>query len=500
MQRNRWLFLLFAASASAQTQLTIYNQNFAVVKEQRVLNVQRGVNEIRLTDITAHLEPDSVILRDLQHDGALQILEQNYESDPLSESLLLSKSEGKVVDFEITNPQTGEKRIVKGRVIRSGYVPHLEAFQTFGQQYANSQQMMSSPTGGGQPIIEVDGKVQFSLPGQPVFSGLDPAAFLKPTLLWRLMADSAGAHPAEFSYMTGGMVWAATYNAVAAEKGDAFDLTGWVTLQNASGKDFENTSIKLMAGDVARAQLQSPPRVLFATDAATVQSQSAQVTEKAFDEYHLYTLPRPTTLLDREIKQVEFLRAPNVPGRRLYIYEGFTPDPGWFGNTYNTYNQVNYAGTTNTKVRTELEFKNSEANHLGMPLPAGVIKLYRRDSDGRNEFIGESAIDHTPKDEIKRLYIGNAFDLAGERRQTNFVNGNMNGQQTMDESFEIKVRNHKNEPVEVRVDELLYRGMSWEIAAHSMDFTKLNSRAIEFRPTIPPNGEAVITYTVHYRW
>jgi hypothetical protein len=498
MPKFHWLGVILATSALAQTQVTIYNQNFAVVKEQRVLNVQKGVNEIRLTDITAHLEPDSVILRDLQRGGALQILEQNYESDPLSESLLLSKSEGKVVDFEITNPQTGEKRIVKGRVIRSGYVPHVDAFQTFGQQYANSQQMMASPMGGGQPIIEVDGKTQFSLPGQPVFSGLDPAAFLKPTLLWRLMSDTAGPHQAEFSYITGGMAWSATYNAVAAEKGDAFDLTGWVTLQNASGKDFENTSIKLMAGDVARAQLQTPPRVAFAT--AAVMVQPAEVTEKAFDEYHLYTLPRPTTLLDREIKQVEFLRALNVAGHRLYVYEGFTPDPGWFGNTYNTYNQVNYAGTPNTKIRTELEFKNSEANHLGMPLPAGVIKLYRRDSDGRNEFIGESAIDHTPKDETTRLYVGNAFDLAGERRQTNFVNGNMNGQQTMDETFEIKVRNHKTEPVEVRVDELLYRGMAWEITAHSMDFIKLSSRGIEFRPTIPPNGEAVITYTVHYRW
>lgn len=217
-------------AARAQTQLTIYNQNFAVVKEQRTLDLQRGNNEVRVTDITAHLEPDSVVLRDLKSPDAIRILEQNYESDPLSEGLLLRKSEGKTLDFEITLPQTGEKKIVKGKVLRSGYVPHFEAFQRYGSQYAMAQMAYANPqAGGGQPIVEVENKIRFGLPGQPVFDALDPKEFLKPTLLWRLVADRAGKHDVEFSYLSGGMRWEADYNAVAPEKGDTFDVIGWVT-------------------------------------------------------------------------------------------------------------------------------------------------------------------------------------------------------------------------------------------------------------------------------
>ena len=162
-----------------------------------------------------------------------------------------------MLDFEITMPQTGEKKIVKGKILRSGYVPHYEAFQRYGSQYAVAQMAYASPQGGGQPIVEVDGKIQFGLPGKPIFDALDPQAFLKPTLLWRLAADKAGKHDTEFSYLTGGMRWEADYNAVAPEKGDTFDIIGWVTLENMSGKDFENASVKLMAGDVARAQPES---------------------------------------------------------------------------------------------------------------------------------------------------------------------------------------------------------------------------------------------------
>ena len=246
------ILLILSTVAFGQTQLTIYNQNFATVKERRTLDLKKGDNEIRVTDITAHLEPESVVLRHLRAPGSLQILEQNYESDPLSEGLLLRKSEGKVLDFEIIQPG-GEKRIVKGRILRSGYVPHTSAYQRYGQQYAMSQQAYSSPQGGGQPIVEVEGKIQFGLPGKAIFDALDPKAFLKPTLLWRLLSAAAGQQEIELSYLTGGMRWEANYNAVAPEKGDTFDITGWVTLENMSGKDFEDARVKLMAGDVARA-------------------------------------------------------------------------------------------------------------------------------------------------------------------------------------------------------------------------------------------------------
>ena len=489
--------LLTVSSLCAQTQLTIYNQNFGVVKEIRIFELENGENEVRMTDITAHLEPESVMLRDLSQPDSIQILEQNYESDPLSQGLLLLKSEGKVLDFEITVPQTGEKSIVKGKVLRSGYVPHASAFQRYGQAYRYSQMALANPQGGGQPIVEVDGKIRFGLPGKPIFDALDPKAFLKPTLLWRLWSGKPGEHEVEFSYLTGGMRWEANYNAVAPESGDTFNIIGWVTLENVSGKDFENANVKLMAGDVARVQ---PDQLRLAAGYSVSREAvpaGAPVTERSFDEYHLYTLQRPTTVLDREIKQVEFVRAANVPAERIYVYDGFKIDPRYRNWNYqNIRTQADYGTLSNAKVWVMLEFENSEQSNLGMPLPKGKVKVYRRDVDGRNEFIGEDQIDHTPQDETVRLYTGSAFDVVGERRRTNFEHNSR--ERWVDESFEIKVRNHKEEAVEVRVVEHMYRWIQWEITVSSMEHTKTDAQTVEFRPTIAPGGEATITYTVHY--
>lgn len=497
MTRLSLLAILAASAAFGQTQLTIYNQNFAAVKERRSFQLKAGENEVRVADLSAHLEPDSVVLRDLKQPGSIRILEQNYESDPLSEGLLLRKSEGKLLDFEISLPD-GTKRIVQGKILRSGYVPHTSAFQRYGQQYYQSQ--MAMVNAAGQPIVEVGGKIQFGLPGKPIFDALDPKGFLKPTLLWRLWTDQEGAHETEFSYLTGGMRWEATYNAVAQEKGNALDLIGWVTLENMSGKDFEDARVKLMAGDVARARTEAGARDEIQMYArAGLAEAPAPVTERAFDEYHLYTLPRPTSVLDREVKQVEFVRAANVPAERIYVYDGFKVDPQYRGWNYESIRtNAAYGTVCNTKVWAMLEFRNSEKSQLGIPLPKGKVKIYRRDSDGRNEFIGEDAVDHTPQDETVRLYTGNAFDVVGERRQTNFrldTSGHW-----ADESFEIKVRNHKKEAAEVRVVEHLYRWLQWQLTAQSMTSAKRDARTIEFRPTIPAGGEAVITYTVHYSW
>lgn len=491
--------LLSAVPVLAQTHLTVYNENFATVKETRTLDLKKGESEVRVSDITAHLEPDSVILRDLEEPDAIRILEQNYESDPLSEGLLLRKSEGKVLDFEITAPQTGEKRIVKGKVLRSGYVPHASAFQRFGQQYAVAQTMSSQPQGGGQPIVEVDGRIQFGLPGKPIFDALDPRGFLKPTLLWKLWTAESGRRDVEFSYLTGGMRWEANYNAVAPEKGDRFDIIGWITLENASGKDFEDARVKLIAGDVARARPEAGPYAAASGMELSARAAAPAVTERAFEEYHLYALPRPTTVLDREIKQVEFVRASGVPASRLYVYDGFRLDQRYRGwDALAVRSQPEYGTQSNQKVWVMLEFRNAEESRLGMPLPKGKVKIYRRDVDGRNEFVGEDAIDHTPKDETVRLYTGNAFDLVGERRQTNFRLDTNN--RWADESFEIKVRNHKKDAVEIRVVEHMYRAIQWAVTATTAQFDKTDARTIEFRPRVPAGGEATVRYTVRYTW
>jgi len=489
--------LLFCARLWAQQlsqpSLTIYNQDFAVVRQELPLDLKSGANQINVSDITMHLEPDSVILRDPSGKHSLQVLEQNYRADPISELMLLSLYEGKTIDFEVSGGA-----VVKGKVIRSGYVPHnYFAMNRYGQNYYQSQISASSE----QPVIEVNGQLRFSLPGIPIFPGLTDDSILKPRLEWLLATDKPGRFPAEFSYVTGGMSWQADYNIVAPEKGDLVDIVGWVTIDNQSGRTFENSRIKLMAGDVNKIQADQEVRA-YAMKAAIAANAATgpAVTEKAFDEYHLYTLERATTLRDRETKQVEFIHATGVAAKQLYIYDGAKIDlnryNGW--NWENIRNDHSYGTESNPKVWVMREFVNSEANHLGMPLPKGRLRFYRHNDDGQVEFTGENMIDHTPKNETVRIYTGNAFDLTGERRRTNYSVESSKSSAT--ETFEVKVRNHKKEPVEVRVVEHLYRGKNWDIVTKSADYQKKDSQTIEFPVTVPPDGEKVITYTAHYTW
>jgi hypothetical protein len=502
MRHLLWLFALcavcLAADDSSAPSLTIYNQNFAVVRQEIPLDLKFGVTSLRVTDITMHLEPDSVILRDPSGKRPVQVLEQNYRADPVSESLLLSLYEGKTIDFLV---QRGEKQeVVPGKIIRSGYVPHNSwAMSRYGQQYYQAQASYAQVS--EQPIIEIDGKVRFGLPGTPIFPALADDTILKPTLQWLLASDKPGLLRAEFSYITGGLSWEADYNIVAPEKGDAVDVIGWVTMDNQSGKDFENASIKLMAGDVNKIQPGQENRLYdYAMVAGTAGRMVAPVSEKAFDEYHLYTLARSTTLHDRETKQVEFVRGANVATKQLYIYDGAKIDSNRYGgwNIETIRNNAEYGTESNPKIWVMREFSNSETNHLGMPLPKGRVRFYRRNDDGQMEFTGENVIDHTPRNETVRVYTGNAFDLAGERRRTDYkldLNKHM-----LDESFEIKVRNHKKEPVDVRVVEHLYRWITWDIPVHSAQFKKTDSKTIEFPVTIAPDEEKTITYTAHYTW
>ena len=248
IRRFVWLVALCTLSLAtddpAQPSLTIYNQNFAVVRQELPLELKSGVNSVRVTDITMHLEPDSVILRDPTGKQFIQVLEQNYRADPLSESLLLSLFEGKTIDFLV--PRENKQEIVPGKIIRSGYVPHSPiAMRQYGTQYYQAQMAQG---GSEQPIVEVDGKVRFGLPGTPLFPALGNDTVLKPTLQWLLSTPNPGPLRAEFSYVTGGLTWEADYNIVAPEKGNAVDVVGWVTMDNQSGKRFQNARIKLMAG------------------------------------------------------------------------------------------------------------------------------------------------------------------------------------------------------------------------------------------------------------
>jgi len=460
--------------AAGGPQVTIYNDNFASVKEDRTLTLQEGVSEIRVTDMSRLLEPDSVLLRELSEKPfGVKILEQSFINDPLTQGLLLYQMEGETLRFE-EKREDGTIKETTGKIIRSGYVP-----------------------GGGseQPIVESDGEVRFSLPGEPVFDGLDSAAFLKPSLVWQIASKKAGDCPIEVAYITEGMSWEATYSLIApADGSDEYDFSGWISLKNNTGKTFENADIKLIAGDVAKVQPQQNRRSKVRFAVAMEDSFGGMPEERSFDEFHLYTLPRPVLLRNNELKQVEFIRATGVKGNRIYIYQ-----PVHLGYYSGFHTDSNYGNSSDKKVGVRIEISNSKTNNLGVPLPKGRMRLYRTDSvDGRREFTGENRMDHLPKNELLKLDMGNAFDLVGERKRMDFTVDTTGKRMT--ESFEIKLRNRKEVPVEIKIIEPLYRAANWKISQSSLPYTKFDSNTIEFRVPVPADGETVVTYTVKYSW
>ena len=456
------LLLLAAASVSfaADPALTIYNGGYAVVRETLPIDLKAGLNQVSFAGATAKVESDSVILRDVAGKAEFQILEQSYRNDPVSQAMLLSLFEGKTLEF-VRHETNKPDRIISGKVVRSGFVP--------GGRFV-------------EPIIEVDGKLQFTLPGEPLFPSLGNDNVLKPTLNWKLNSASAGKIEAEVAYLSNGFTWEASYNLVATDKSDLLDVVGWVTMNNQSGMTFNDAKIKLMAGDVSRAQPEYQRAARGIRVAALSMSADKAVTEKSFDEFHLYTLGNPATLRDKETKQVEFVRASGVKAERLYVFDGA-------GHAYR-------GDDSSGKVQVYREFKNAEANKLGMALPKGKVRFYTQDGDRQLEFVGENRIDHTPKDEVIRVLTGNSFDLVGEHRVTNNTEDGANRVAT--QSFEIKVRNRKKEPVEIRVVEHANRGGNWTLTTQSQPHVKKDATTFEFRVPLKPDEEKVITYTIRY--
>jgi hypothetical protein len=455
------LLLLAAATASfaADPALTIYNGGFAVVRETLPLELKAGVNQVSFAGATSQVEADSVILRDAAGKVDFQVLEQSYRNDPVSQAMLLSLFEGKSLEFNRREPNKPDRLIV-GKVVRSGFVP-----------------------GGNfvEPIIEVDGKLQFSLPGEPIFPSVGGDQVLKPTLNWSLKTAAPAKLQGEVAYLSRGFTWEACYNLVAAEKGDEVDIVGWITMNNQSGMSFADARIKLMAGDVHRVAPEGVA-VAFGGVARAAGAMDAVVSEKSFDEFHLYTLGNPVTLRDKETKQVEFVRATGVKATRVYVFEG----------------RGNSRRGAVDKVQVFREFKNSEANRLGLALPKGKLRFYSQDGDRQLEFVGENTIDHTPKGEVIRVLTGNSFDLVGQRRLVNQTEDGANRVAT--QTIEVKLRNRKAEPVVIRVREHATRGVNWSLTAQSQPHKKIDATTFEFAVSLQPDEEKVVTYTIRSTW
>jgi hypothetical protein len=438
------LFTIALSSSRAQVALTIYNNDLCLVREQRPIEVQKGIQTIRFEDVAARIDPTSVHFKSLTDPEGVVLLEQNFEYDLVGTDRLL------------------EKYINQSLVVTS------KEGNVFSGTLLNSD--------GGDVIMQSDdGQVKIIKSASLVtveFPSLPEGLISKPTLMWLIQSDKAGAHTSEISYLTQGMSWHAEYVAVTDAKDTQVELSGWVSIQNNAGVTFNDAKIKLVAGDVHTVRPER--RLAKAPEAMMLAADMSQFQEKEFFEYHLYTLQRPSTVKDRQIKQLSLFSPATVKSEKQYVFDAQARD---------------------AKVGVYLEFKNSASDGLGMPLPAGKVRVYKEDEDKSQEFIGEDRIDHTPKDEKVRLYLGNAFDLVGERTEKSV-------QQVTDRSrrmtVEIRLRNHKKEDVNISVVEHFYG--DWEFIGPTPPIKKRDASSAEFVVAVPKDGEKVFEYTVLYKW
>lgn len=443
--------------------LTVYNQNLALVKERRTLDLELGINEVAFQDVAALIDPTSVLFRSLTNPSGTVVIEQNYEYDIVGSQKLLQKYVDQ--DIQLVTEDGSEYR---------------------GKLLSGTQDVILQAADGQVTVVKLDQVREYSFPRLP--EGL----ITKPTLLWQVEAAEAGTHDIEVTYMTRGVNWRADYVLLLDQADEKIDLDGWITLNNNSGATYEDARLKLIAGDIHRAQdeLDYAEGEVYAAPTATKEQ---QVEERAFFEYHLYEVQRPVTVKDRQSKQIEFATASAVPAVKFFVYDA--SQRPYYSSVPITEPSYGYTGLR--KVMVMVEFENSEEAGLGIPLPKGTVRVYKEDVDGSTQFIGEDRIDHTPRDEKVRLYLGDAFDIVGERTQTDFRKPS---RRSMQESFEITIRNHKDEAVEVRVVEHMFRWMEWEITSTTHEYAKTDARTIEYRLDVPADGEETIEYTVFYRW
>jgi hypothetical protein len=444
------------AQGREKVSITVYNSNFGLVREQRAVELATGRVELAFADVSAHIQPETVHIRSLDDAGALTVLEQNYRYDLLTPEKLLEKYVGKRVKVVRYNEKLGTDEILPADVlaVENG------------------------------PVLRIGGEVVTGFPGRFVFPEVPENLVAKPTLVW-LLASSAPRQRVEVSYITQNLSWSADYVLVIDAKDQAGDLTGWVTLENQSGTSYANAELKLVAGDVQRVAPPPPPAApMMEYDAAPVAA-PAPFRQEALFEYHLYALNRPTTLLDKEKKQVTLLEAHGVKLEKKLVFRG---QDYWFRSRIGELPK-------NQKVSVFVELENSEKRGLGMPLPKGVVRVYKADTSGAQQFVGEDSIDHTPRDEKVEIKLGEAFDVVADRKQMEWrALGNCSSESV----WTIALRNHKDEAVRVAVEEPA--NGDWEVVSSSHPATKEDARTLVFKVDVPSRGETKVSYRIRVRW
>jgi hypothetical protein len=432
--------------------VTIYNGNLGLVKDVRDARFPEGATDVRFADVAALIDPTTVHLKSLTDPAGLKILEQNYEYDLLTSEKLLEKYVGRTV------------RLYQG----DGTFHEAKLLSTNG------------------PIFEINGQIHMGQYGRLVLPSIPENLVAQPTLVWLLRNRGAAPHRVEASYLTGGITWKADYVLVLNAGDTASDLTGWVTIDNKSGATYANAALKLVAGDVNRAQdPRRQARALELAGRAASADAMRDFKEEGFFEYHLYTLDGRTTLKDNQTKQLALLAAGDVPVQKRLIYYG----------AQDYYRTAYGVPVSSQKVGVYLDLKNSKENRLGMPLPKGKVRVYKADAAGSQQFIGEDWIDHTPKDERVRIKMGEAFDAVGERTQRDWKKV---ASGVYEVEWEIALRNHKKEDQTVWVIEPIPG--DWQVLTATHPGEKLEAHTLRFQVPVPKEGAARLTYRVRLRF
>ncbi|HEX5093248.1 MAG TPA: DUF4139 domain-containing protein [Burkholderiales bacterium] len=442
--------------------VTIYNENLALVKDVRRIALERGLSRLALREVSAQMRPETALLRSLSDPGSLQLLEQNFDFDLLTPSKLLEKYVGREVRVVKTHPQTGEETVETATVL------------------AASQGV----------VLKIGDRIETGRPGRIVFDSVPPNLRDRPTLVTELESRHAGAQTLELSYLSGGLSWKADYVAELNAKDDALDLKGWVTLTNRSGTTYPDARLQLVAGDVNRVrdEMRLAAKVGAMREAAA--AAPAAMREESLFEYHLYTLQRPTTIADNQTKQVALLSGSAVPVAKELVLQG---------SDYYYRSSVGDIGQK-LKVGVFVQFENRESSRLGLPMPKGVVRVYKKDADGNAQFVGEDRIDHTPKNETVRLKLGEAFDVTADKKQTDFKRRERTNRASyvFESAYEIALKNAKPEPVTVTVREPVYG--DWTMLEETQKHRKAAAGTAEWKIRIPAEGSATLKYRVLVRY
>ncbi len=450
------------STAADQTAVavTIYNDNLALVKDARHVRLDCDLNRLAWREVSAQMRPETALLRSLSAPQGLRLQEQNFDFDLLTPQKLLEKSLGKAVTVIRVNPATGEETRETATVLA---------------------------TNGGV-VLKFADRIETGIPGRLAFEGVPDTLRDKPTLVVSLVSAQAGEQQLELSYLTGGLSWRADYVAELAENDDSLDLNGWVTLTNQSGAAYPNAKLQLVAGDLNRVREAQPLTREVMAMAAKV-ADAAEMRQESLFEYHLYTLQRPTDLAENQTKQVALMSAAQVPVKKEFLLQGANY---YYSGQYGELGQK-------LKVGVFVEFRN-EGEGLGIPLPKGVIRMYKKDAAGNAQFIGEDRVDHTPKKETVRLKLGDAFDLTADKKQTDFkkLAGTSRYNYVFESAYEIVLKNAKSEAVTVTVREPMPG--DWNVVSESLPHAKAAADTAEWKVTVPAEGSATLNYRVRVRY